>query len=190
MVAGCVSDAIVPAAHPKIDPRRIALMGFSHGGALTMLASTAWAKETYAPAGTPSFRAFLSFYPNCNTQFPERDRVSAPVRIHTGEADDWTPAKPCAALAAALKASGQNVAINVYPGAHHAFDQAQAHIYLPKLGNAAGCFPTLTSILGPVISGTPSCLKRGATIADNPKAAAEARRNLYAQLDELLKWRP
>ena len=37
------------AAHPAIDPERIALMGFSHGGALTMLASTAWAKERYAP---------------------------------------------------------------------------------------------------------------------------------------------
>jgi dienelactone hydrolase len=175
------------AAHPRIDPRRIALMGFSHGGALTMLASTAWAKETFAPAGAPSFRAFLSFYPNCNAQFPERHRVSAPVRIHTGEADDWTPAKPCADLAAALKASGQDVAIDVYPAAHHAFDQAQGHVYLPKVGNAAGCFPALTSILGPVISGTPSCLKRGATISGNPAVAAEARRNLHAQLNELLK---
>jgi len=82
------------AAHPRIDPRRIALMGFSHGGALTMLASTAWAKDTYAAGGLPSFRAFFPFYPNCNPSFPERSRVSAPVRIHTGAADDWTPAKP------------------------------------------------------------------------------------------------
>ena len=90
------------AAHPRIDPARIALMGFSHGGALTMLASTAWAKETYAPRGAPSFRAFIPFYPNCNGVFPERDRVAAPVRIHTGEADDWTPAKPCVELAAVV----------------------------------------------------------------------------------------
>ena len=49
------------AAHPRIDPARIALMGFSHGGALAMLASTGWAKETYAPRGAPSFRAFIPF---------------------------------------------------------------------------------------------------------------------------------
>ncbi|MGH8764081.1 MAG: dienelactone hydrolase family protein, partial [Burkholderiales bacterium] len=99
----------VLAANPKIDAKRIALMGFSHGGALTMIASTQWAKDAYARAGQPSFRAFLSFYPNCNASYPERDRVSAPVRIHAGGADDWTPAKPCAELAAALKASGQDV---------------------------------------------------------------------------------
>ena len=176
------------AAHPRIDPRRIALMGFSHGGALTMLASTAWAKDTYAPAGQPSFRAFFPFYPNCNARFPERSRVSAPVRIHTGAADDWTPAKPCAELAASLKAAGQDVGIDVYPGAHHAFDQARGYNYLPKVGNGSGCFPVMASILGPVVSGAGAgCVRRGATIAPNPEAAAQARRNLQAQLATLLR---
>jgi len=175
------------AAHPRIDAQRIALMGFSHGGALAMLASTAWAKDMYAPAGQPAFRAFFPFYPNCNPAFPERNRVSAPVRIHTGEADDWTPAKPCAELAAALKATGQDVAIDVYAGAHHAFDQARGFSYLPKVGNGADCFPVRASILGPVVSGTPSCIKRGATVAPSPDAANLARRNLHAQLDQLLR---
>lgn len=180
------------AAHPKVDPARIALMGFSHGGALTMLAATAWAKDTFAPVGQPAFRAFFPFYPNCNAAFPERDRVSAPLRIHTGELDDWTPARPCAELATLLKAAGQDVAINVYPGAHHAFDQAPRHIYLPNVGNGANCFPRLPSILGPLppaaASGAlPPCAKRGATVGGNPQATADARRNLRAQLDELTK---
>lgn len=176
------------AAQPKIDARRIALMGFSHGGALTMLASTAWAKDTYAPAGQPSFRAFFAFYPNCNAVFPERKHVSAPVRIHTGEADDWTPAKPCAELAASLTASGEDVAINVYSGAQHAFDQARARIFLPDVNNGSNCFPQSPSILGPVaVDSVAGCLKKGATIAGNSAAAAEALRNLRAQLADLLK---
>ena len=176
------------AAHPRIDPARIALMGFSHGGALTMLASTAWAKEVFAPAGAPSFRAFFPFYPNCNATFPERNRVSAPLRIHTGAADDWTPAKPCAELAASLKASGQDVAIDVYPGAHHGFDQARGSIYRTNVNNGSSCFPRMPSILGPIVAGSAAgCLKKGATVAGDPGAAAAVRRNLRVQLDELMK---
>ncbi len=176
------------AAHPKIDPKRVALMGFSHGGALTMLASTAWAKETYAPAGQPAFRAFFPFYPNCNADFPERKQVAAPVRIHTGEADDWTPAKPCAELAASLKAAGQDVAISVYAGAHHSFDQARDYVYLPNVNNGSACFPQSPSILGPVVpSSVTGCVRKGATVAGSPSATDQARKNLRAQLDELMK---
>jgi dienelactone hydrolase len=175
------------AAHPKIDGKRVALMGFSHGGALTMLASTAWAKETYAPAGQPAFRAFFPFYPSCNLDFPERNKVSAAVRIHTGEADDWTPAKPCAALAAALKAAGQDVAISLYPGAHHAFDMARGQSWLPNVNNRAGCFEQSASILGPIVQASPGCIRKGATVGGNAAAVDLSRRTLRAQLDELLK---
>lgn len=177
------------AANPRIDARRIALMGFSHGGALTLLAATAWAKDTYAPAGQAAFRAFFPFYPNCNARFPERDRVSAPVRIHTGAADDWTPAAPCADLAARLKAAGQDVGIDVYPAAHHGFDQAPPReIVLARVNNGSACFPEAASILGPVVPSTVAgCLKKGATVAGSPQAAAAARANLRAQLDALVK---
>ena len=176
------------AAHPKIDRSRVALMGFSHGGILTMLASTAWAKETYAPAGQPAFRAFLPFYPYCNAVFPERNRVSAPVRIHTGAADDWTPAKPCAELAESLKASGQDIAISVYPDAYHSFDQAPGVAYLSNVTNAATCVPELPSILGPVVlASVAGCIKKGATVGGSSSATGLARKNVRAQLDELLK---
>ena len=176
------------AAHPQVDGKRIALMGFSHGGALTMLASTAWAKETYAPGGQPAFRAFFPFYPNCNADFPERKQVSAPLRIHTGEADDWTPAQPCAELAAALKASGQDAAITLYPGAHHAFDQAGAQTWLPNVNNRAACFDQAASILGPISqAGAAGCIRKGATVGGNAAALEQSRKNLRAQLDELMK---
>lgn len=176
------------AAHPKIDARRVALMGFSHGGMVTMFASTAWAKEQFAPAGQPAFRAFLPFYPYCNGVFPERDKVSAPVRIHSGAADDWTPARPCAELAAALKASGQDVAIDVYPDAYHSFDQARSFTYLPAVTNAAACSPQSPSILGPVVAASMAgCMKKGASVGPNSSAYEQARLRVRAQLDELLK---
>ena len=178
----------VLAANPKVDAKRVALMGFSHGGIVTMLASTSWAKENFAPAGLPSFRAFFPFYPYCNAIFPERDRVSAPVRIHTGAADDWTPAKPCADLAASLKAAGQDVSISVYPDAYHSLDQAKDTIYLPNVVNPANCYAKMPSILGPIApESIANCIRKGATIGNSPSAAEQARKNLRAQLDELLR---
>ena len=176
--------------HPGIDPRRVALMGFSHGGVLTLGASTVWARETYAPAGRHAFRAFLPFYPSCNTAYPERERVSAPLRIHTGELDDWTPAGPCVRLVEALRASGQDVTITVYPGAHHSFDSIGRSLRrLPNVDNGAGCTFTIGSILGPFprLSETVRCVRKGATIAWNPDATEQARGNVRAQLAELLR---
>lgn len=159
-------------------------MGFSRGGIVTMLASTTWSKENFA--GQPSFRAFFAFYPYCNTIFPERDRVSAPVRIHTGAADDWTPAEPCGDLAASLKAAGQDISISVYPDAYHLFDQATDNVFLPNVAISAipparrGCRrppgptrstrPTLRRSASTGVSideATPTlCSERGTPIAD------------------------
>lgn len=180
----------IVATHPRIDPRRIALMGFSHGGILTLDAATMWARETYAPPGHASFRAFFPFYPYCNTVFPERSRVSAPVRIHTGELDDWTPARPCQDLAAALKAAGHDVEITVYRGARHSFDNVGRPLgYLPSVDSAASCVPRAQSITGPLLNPVElgQCLRKGATIGWSPAATAEARRNVRTQLAELLK---
>ncbi|HET7342784.1 MAG TPA: dienelactone hydrolase family protein, partial [Methylomirabilota bacterium] len=87
----------VLAGHPRIDTRRVALMGFSHGGGATLASATQWAKDTY----------------------PELRRVSAPLRIHVGEADDWTPASRCRERVEALRRAGFDADITVYPGAHH-----------------------------------------------------------------------
>jgi len=177
------------ATHPRIDTRRVALMGFSHGGILTLGASTVWAKDTYAAAGQPSFRAFVAFYPSCNVVYPERERVSAPLRIHSGELDDWTPAGPCIELTQLLKAAGQDVTITVYPGSHHSFDNiGLGYVRRPNVDSAAGCTLRAASILGPLLSLSElrSCRRKGATIAWNPEATEQARRNVRAQLAGLL----
>jgi dienelactone hydrolase len=176
--------------HPRIDARRVALMGFSHGGILTVGASTTWARETFAPADRPAFRAFLPFYPYCNTVYPERERISAPLRVHTGELDDWTPAASCVRLVESLKASGQDATITLYPGAHHSFDNmGTSASYFPRVDSGAGCHFELPTILGPVPppSEIAKCLRKGATVAPNAKATEDARRNVRSQLSELMR---
>lgn len=179
----------VLATHPKIAPDRIALMGYSHGGILTISASTQWARETFAKAEAPRFRAFLPVYPYCNSVVPEWEAVSAPVRVHTGALDDWTPAKPCEAWVERLRSKGFDASITVYADAHHAFDDPFGAVTrLPNVASVADCTPRYRSILGPSESENPwaGCIKKGATVGRNATAIKVALETVKAQLAELL----
>lgn len=179
------------ATHPKINKDAIALMGWSHGGITTVNAATMWAKQNFAPDGNPTFKAFFPFYPYCNPKYPEREEISAPVRIHTGEADDWTPAKPCSDWVDGLKAKGADASITLYKGAGHGFDDGFGTVtHLRNVVNGATCTPTFSNILGPydLAKNFPSsCFKKGATTGRSPRAIEEAKSALKPQLDDLMR---
>lgn len=179
----------VLATHPRLDARRIVLMGFSHGGGVTLASATQWAKDTYAAAGGATFRAFVPFYPPCTTDYPERHRMSAPLRIHIGGDDDWTPAAPCRELVQQLRVAGFDAEITVYPGAHHSFDNVgRSVVWLPRVDSAAACRLRTASILGPVLNPEElSCLHKGATLGWSAEATAQAHHNVLAQLHDLLR---
>jgi dienelactone hydrolase len=184
------------ATHPRIDARRVALMGFSHGGDVALRAATQWAKDRFAPPGQPGFRALLPFYPFCGYVYPERQRISAPLRLHHGELDDWLPVAPCIRLVESLKVSRQDAGITVYPGGLHGFDNAgigSAKVYLPDVGSLTGCTFAVGGLAGPYPKPRESdaqatrCLRKGASIGYSAEASAQARRVVRAQLAELLK---
>jgi dienelactone hydrolase len=106
------------AARPDVDAKRISLVGWSNGGSTTLYA----VEPKNAPAGVDFARA-IAFYPGCRTPLAGgRWSTRVPLLALIGEADDWTPAAPCAELIADAKAKGEPVEIVVYPGAYHAFD--------------------------------------------------------------------
>jgi dienelactone hydrolase len=108
--------------------------------------------------------------------------------IHTGELDNWTPAKPCEQYVAALKVAGHDTAIHVYPDAHHAFDDPSLPlINLPSVVTAAKCWWRGPSILDPLTLDDPSCLGRGATVGHNAAAMEAARLEIRSELAQLLK---
>jgi dienelactone hydrolase len=177
------------ATHPRIDRRRIALMGFSHGGLTAVTSATGWAQETYTRPGDATFRAFFAFYPYCNARSNQPLALAGPLRIHTGELDDWTPAVPCVALGREARALGFDVQVEVYPGAPHGFDSiGTPHRYWPEYVNAAACFPRVETVMGPVINEAElqACRRRGATSGWYPPAMEAARRLVRVQLAELL----
>jgi dienelactone hydrolase len=100
------------AARADVRAGAIALMGFSNGGSTVL-----------HTADAPGFAAFVSLYPGCAPILRKRGwRPSAPMLLLIGAADDWTPAAPCAELAAANPA----ITYRAYPGAYHGFDAPNA----------------------------------------------------------------
>jgi dienelactone hydrolase len=109
--------------HPRIDPRRIALMGFSRGGQAALYASAKRFQRMHGPASKQDFAAYVPFYAWCGTRYSEDEDLSRnPIRMFHGAADNYVPVAPCRDYVQRLKAKGVDVALTEYPGAHHVFD--------------------------------------------------------------------
>ncbi len=107
------------AVQPGVDASRLGLLGWSNGGSTVLAATNLQHREVAAATVQPSLA--VAFYPGCES---ERDRgyaPSSPLLMLLGEADDWTPAGPCKAMAAAVR-PGPAPVWESYPGAHHGFD--------------------------------------------------------------------
>ena len=108
-------DAVAAARWMATQPwgaQGVVAMGWSHGGS-TVLWTAAF------PDDAP-IRGYVAMYPGCT--LPNRTaswRSAAPLLLLIGQADDWTPAAPCASLAERNMGS---VTFHAYPGAHHGFD--------------------------------------------------------------------
>ncbi len=117
-------------AHPRVDPARLAVVGFSFGGRLAVIAA----------ARHPGLRAVVAYYAIADHRELGRDlpagaraarpltalapAIRAPVLIHHGEADAQVPPAQGRLLHAALAAAGQRSTLHLYPGAAHLFNFA------------------------------------------------------------------
>jgi dienelactone hydrolase len=110
------------AQHPRIDPDRIAVMGFSKGAVPAVYSSNERFRKLYDPVKV-GFAAHIGLYTPCNVQYRDDDKVTgAPIRLFHGIADDYVSIAPCRAYVERLKAAGVNVALTEYPDAFHAYD--------------------------------------------------------------------
>ena len=79
------------AKHPRVDPDRIVLMGFSRGGQAALYASLDRFNKLWNKSGA-QFAAYIPFYPDCSTTYATDTEVAArPIRIFHGTPDDYNP---------------------------------------------------------------------------------------------------
>jgi dienelactone hydrolase len=124
------------ASHPRIDPKRIAVMGFSRGGITALRSAAEPVIRGSAPAGL-RFAAHIAVYsggcagslaiaPNPGTFGPE------PILFVHGDADDYSYASGCRSYAQRINAAGTPTELVLLVGARHKFDaDSNRRVQLP-----------------------------------------------------------
>jgi|SRR4051794_38031460 dienelactone hydrolase len=186
------------AKHPRADPDRIVLMGFSRGGQAALYASLTRFHKLWNKSGV-QFAAYIPFYPDCATTYAkDTDLVARPIRIFQGTLDDYDPLPVCKAYVARLKEAERDVELSEYPNSHHAFDLGL--IGVDKIVTATNAQTVRRCQIvegdGGVLmnadtkarfSYKDACVELNPHVGGNPTTAAQARDAVSAFLRELFK---
>ena len=189
------------ATHPRIDPARIGVMGFSRGGQVALYSALEPLRHGMID-GDLRFAAHVALYPSCSIPY-RAERVSgAPILMLLGGADDYTPAAACRGYADWFAAKGVPIQVIVYEGAHHDFDIPDPPRFLPALQSARGCnaevdvdggivrrLDTGDALRDPTTISAyfRTCMQRGATMGGDAAALARAEQDVATFLRQALK---
>jgi dienelactone hydrolase len=139
------------ADHPRIDAKRIAIVGFSFGGEVAYLAAFERLRAAIVPSEA-RFAAHVAYYPaGVFGAAAERGAYTgAPVLMLLGEKDDNLPVAKAQGYFAYAREAGfpPPVEVSVYPGAYHAWTVTTlgAPTFYPQYRSTRKC-PYL--LLGP-----------------------------------------
>jgi dienelactone hydrolase len=110
------------ASHPRVDPNRIAVMGFSRGAQASLYASLKRFQKAWNPDGIES-AAYIALYSPCITTFIDDTNVSEhPIRMFHGISDDFVEIGPCRDYFARLQKTAKDVKMTEFPDTWHAYD--------------------------------------------------------------------
>jgi dienelactone hydrolase len=186
------------ARHPRVDPERIVLMGFSRGGQAALYASLERFNGLWNKSGV-QFAGYIPFYPDCSTTYrTDTDVAARPIRIFHGAPDDYNPVASCKAYVARLQAAGRDVVLTEYPDSQHGFDAGLLGVNTVAVSanaqTARNCHVREGDggVLMNADTQAPfgykdACIELNPHVGGNPATAGEARKAVVAFLQRLLK---
>jgi dienelactone hydrolase len=122
MILDLYRSLAILAVHPRVDPNRIAVMGFSRGGQAALYATLKRFQKMWNSSGIDP-AAYIALYAPCITTYIDDAQVTDhPIRIFHGIADDWVEIGPCRNYFKRLRKTSKDVQMTEYPDALHAFD--------------------------------------------------------------------
>jgi dienelactone hydrolase len=160
------------ATHPRIDPDRIAFVGFSMGGGVANTVLHERFRRAVLGDVPLQFAASVSHYPPCHYNFVEDKPSSVPLFLFLAEKDDWTPAPACQEYGELLSSRGYKVTTKVYEGAGHGYDEDLASKYQDLVTSRAACNPLVVNLDEPILA--PRFMRGGAALAPGADTRAAA----------------
>jgi dienelactone hydrolase len=164
------------AENPRIDPARIAVMGFSLGSGAGLYSSNERFKNLYGPS-TTQFVAHIALYAVCNVTYHDDTKTTGkPIRLFHGAADDWVPIAPCRSYVERLKKAGADVTLREFADAYHAYDNSyfSPPAKLSEAQTLRNCAleegangDVINSKTGKPFDGNDPCIEKGVQIAYN-----------------------
>jgi dienelactone hydrolase len=171
----------VLAQHPRIDPSRVAIMGFSKGATAAVYSSSLRFQKAYGPPNV-EFAAHIGLYTPCQVTYRGDGEVTGkPIRLFHGVADETVPIEPCRRYVERLKKSGVDIALSEYPGAYHVYDLffLKEPVKFQQARTTRNCLLTegdggqiFNSDTGKPIDTNDSCVEKGVTITVGYNEAA------------------
>jgi dienelactone hydrolase len=110
-------------ARKDIDAERIGATGGSRGGTAVLTAEAAPVSDAILGPGE-GLRAVVAGYPWCGVQFHSgRLTAHSSLLVMQGDHDDWVSYLQCQDETHAMQVAGQDVVMELFPGARHSFDR-------------------------------------------------------------------